>query len=360
VIVDEAQRVKNWNTIAARALKRIDSPYAIVLTGTPLENKLEELISIVQFVDQHRLGPTWKLLHEHQVKDDSGRVTGYTGLEKIGQILAPVMIRRRKSEVLLQLPSRTDQNLLVPMTEMQMKFHEENAETVVRIVARWRRMKFLSEADQRRLTCALQNMRMSCNSTYLLDLESDHGVKADELGSLLDGLFVDPEAKVVVFSQWRRTHDILIRRLEARDIGYVAFQGGVPSEKRMALVEQFRNDPACRVFLSTDAGSTGLNLQHASTLVNMDREHKDVWGVWRQPARWALIWLDETTAEVSRFGREVLGACGGRRRNPAGQSLADRNQPHGMAARFGASEFHAPRTPRRDPDRHGLGGHPPL
>jgi SNF2 family DNA or RNA helicase len=58
VIVDEVQRVKNWNTVAARALKRIDSPYAMVLTGTPLENKLEELISIVQFVDQHRLGPT--------------------------------------------------------------------------------------------------------------------------------------------------------------------------------------------------------------------------------------------------------------------------------------------------------------
>ncbi len=130
VIVDEAQRVKNWNTIAARALKRIDSPYAIVLTGTPLENKLEELISIVQFVDQHRLGPTWKLLHEHQVKDEAGRVTGYTGLEKIGQTLAPVMIRRRKSEVLRQLPSRTDQNLLVPMTEMQMLYHQENADVV--------------------------------------------------------------------------------------------------------------------------------------------------------------------------------------------------------------------------------------
>ncbi len=76
--------MKNWNTIAARALKRIDSPYAIVLSGTPLENKLEDLISIVQFVDQHRLGPTWKLLHEHQVKDEAGRVTGYTGLETIG------------------------------------------------------------------------------------------------------------------------------------------------------------------------------------------------------------------------------------------------------------------------------------
>lgn len=270
VIVDEAQRVKNWNTIAARALKRIDSAYAMVLTGTPLENKLEELISIVQFVDQHRLGPTWKLLHEHQVKDEVGRVTGYTGLERIGETLAPVMIRRRKSEVLLQLPKRTDQNLLVPMTAMQMIHHQENADIVARIVQRWRKTKFLSDTDQRRLTCALQNMRMSCNSTYLLDQESDHGVKADELAALFDDLFAQPETKAVVFSQWTRTHDIVIRRLEARGLGYVSFHGGVPSEARPALVERFRDDPGCRVFLSTDAGSTGLNLQHASTLINMD------------------------------------------------------------------------------------------
>ena len=290
VIVDEAQRVKNWNTIAARALKRIDSSYAIVLTGTPLENKLEELISIVQFVDQHRLGPTWKLLHEHQVKDEAGRVTGYTGLEKIGQTLAPVMIRRRKSEVLRQLPSRTDQNLLVPMTEMQMLYHQENADVVAKIVQRWRKTKFLSDQDQRRLTCALQNMRMSCNSTYLLDQETDHGVKADELAALLDDLFADAEAKAVVFSQWTRTHDIVIRRLEARGLGYVSFHGGVPSDKRPALIERFRDDPTCRVFLSTDAGSTGLNLQHASTLVNMDLP-------------WNPAILEQRIARIHRMGQ---------------------------------------------------------
>jgi superfamily II DNA or RNA helicase len=290
VIVDEAQRVKNWNTIAARALKRIDSSYAIVLTGTPLENKLEELISIVQFVDQHRLGPTWKLLHEHQVKDEAGRVTGYTGLERIGQTLAPVMIRRRKSEVLRQLPSRTDQNLLVPMTEMQMLYHQENADVVAKIVRRWRKTRFLSDKDQRRLTCALQNMRMSCNSTYLLDQETDHGVKADELAALFDELFAEPEAKAVVFSQWTRTHDIVIRRLEALEIGYVSFHGGVPSEKRPALVERFRDDPTCRVFLSTDAGSTGLNLQHASTVVNMDLP-------------WNPAILEQRIARIHRLGQ---------------------------------------------------------
>jgi len=290
VIVDEAQRIKNWNTIAAKALKRIDSPYAAVLTGTPLENKLEELISIVQFVDQHRLGPTWKLLHEHQLKDEAGRVTGYTGLEKIGQTLAPIMIRRRKSEVLLQLPSRNDQNLLVPMTAMQLACHAENADIVAKIVQRWRKTKFLSEQDQRRLTCALQNMRMSCNSTYLLDQETDHGVKADELAALLEGLFVQPDAKAVVFSQWTRTHDIVIRRLKLLGIGYVCFHGGVPSEKRPALVQRFRDDPDCRVFLSTDAGSTGLNLQHASTLVNMDLP-------------WNPAVLEQRIARIHRMGQ---------------------------------------------------------
>jgi hypothetical protein len=261
-----------------------------VLTGTPLENKLEELISIVQFVDQHRLGPTWKLLHEHQVKDDAGRVTGYTALEKIGQTLAPVMLRRRKSEVLRQLPARTDQNLLVPMTGPQMDYHRQNADEVAKIVQRWRKTKFISDKDQRRLTCALQNMRMSCNSTYLLDQETDHGVKADELAALFDELFAEGESKAVVFSQWTRTHDIVIRRLEARGIGYVSFHGGVPSEKRPALVERFRGDPACRVFLSTDAGSTGLNLQHASTLVNMDLP-------------WNPAILEQRIARIHRMGQ---------------------------------------------------------
>jgi superfamily II DNA or RNA helicase len=290
VIVDEAQRVKNWNTIAARALKRIDSPYAIVLTGTPLENKLEELISIVQFVDQHRLGPTWKLLHEHQVKDEGGRVSGYRGLDRIGQTLAPIMIRRRKFEVLQQLPNRLDQNLLVPMTEGQMLYHQENADVVAKIVKRWRKTRFLSDKDQRRLTCALQNMRMSCDSTYLLDQETDHGIKADELAALFDDLFAEPNAKAVVFSQWTRTHDIVIRRLEARGLGYVSFHGGVPSDKRPALVERFRDDPACRVFLSTDAGSTGLNLHHASTVVNMDLP-------------WNPAVLEQRIARIHRIGQ---------------------------------------------------------
>ncbi len=271
LIIDEAQRVKNWNTVAARALKRIASPYAIVLTGTPLENRLEELISIVQLVDQHRLGPTWRLLHDHQQVDDAGRVIGYQHLDRIGATLAPILLRRRKAEVLAQLPERVDKTLFVPMTPEQRLHHDENGQTVTRIVARWRKTGYLSDTDQRRLQCALQNMRMSCNSTWLLDHETDFGNKADELMTILEELFEQPDAKAVVFSQWLGTHEVLARRLRERGWEHVLFHGGVPSDKRGALVDRFTQDPGCRLFLSTDAGGVGLNLQHAAaTVVNMD------------------------------------------------------------------------------------------
>jgi superfamily II DNA or RNA helicase len=275
VIADEAQRIKNWNTIAARALKRIASPYAMVLTGTPLENRLEELISIVQFVDQHRLGPTWRLLDEHQTRDETGRVIGYCALDRIGQTLAPVMLRRRKAEVLKQLPGRVDSRIFVPLTPEQRVHHDENGAIVTRIVSRWRKTGYLSDTDQRRLQCALQNMRMACNSTFLLDHETDHGNKVDELMTLLDELLEDPSAKAVVFSQWLGTHELIQRRLGRDDgrraWGHVLFSGSVPGDKRGALVERFHNDPDCRLFLSTDAGGVGLNLQHAAAVVvNMD------------------------------------------------------------------------------------------
>lgn len=270
VILDEAQRIKNWSTRTARSVKQIVSPYAIVLTGTPLENRLEELVSIVQFVDRHRLGPTFRLLDEHQVRDEVGRVVGYRGLDKLGQSLASVLIRRSKSAVLAQMPDRIDQTLFVPMTDAQRELHDENRDIVAKIVAKWRRCRFLSERDQRLLMIALQNMRMSCDSSYLVNPPHDFGHKADELAILLGELLEEPDTKVVVFSQWVRMHELIVRRLAERGWGHVLFHGGVPGPKRKDLIERFRGDPDCRLFLSTDAGGVGLNLQFASVVVNMD------------------------------------------------------------------------------------------
>ena len=270
VVLDEAQRIKNWKTRRARSVKKLDSRYAIVLTGTPLENRLEELHSIVEFVDRFHLGPLFRFLAEHQHVDNVGKVIGYHNLSKIAKSLEPILVRRTKKEVLKELPDRLDKNYFVPMTKEQMKHHEENRETVARIVAKWRRLGFLPETEQRILMIALQNMRMSCNSTYLLDKKTDYGVKADELVSVLEETFERPDTKAVVFSQWVGTHELLVNRLESSKRDYVLFHGGITGRKRRDLIKQFKNNPECRVFLSTDAGGVGLNLQNASTVINMD------------------------------------------------------------------------------------------
>jgi len=270
IILDEAQRIKNWKTRRAQSVKKLDSKYALVLTGTPLENRLEELHSIVEFVDRFHLGPMFRFLAEHQHIDKDGRVIGYRNLSRIAKSLKPILVRRTKKEVLKELPERLDKNYFVPMTAEQMKHHEENRETVARIVAKWRRLGFLPETDQRILMIALQNMRMSCNSTYLLDKKTDYGIKADELISVLEEVFEQPDAKVVIFSQWLGTHEILLDRLKSSKRNYVLFHGRIPGSKRKELIKQFKNDPDCRVFLSTDAGGVGLNLQNASAVVNMD------------------------------------------------------------------------------------------
>ena len=157
------------------------------------------------------------------------------------------------------------------MTPQQRQHHEENREIVARIVQKWRRYKFLSEADQRRLMIALQNMRMSCDSTYLLDHETDYGVKADELATLLgrDARAAGAPRSSSSASGCACT-SCCVRRLSGSELGHVLFHGGVPGRERKDLVDRFRDDADCRLFLATDAGGVGLNLQHASVVVNMD------------------------------------------------------------------------------------------
>jgi len=270
IILDEAQRIKNWDTKISQAVKRLEAPYRLALTGTPLENKLEDLYSIVQFLDQYLLGPLYLLLHRHQVKDETGAVRGYRRLDEINEKLKHVMIRRRKRDVLKQLPERIDKHLLVPMTPRQMELHNSFEADVAQLVAKWRRLGFLKEQDRQRLLSCLNLMRMSCDSTYLVDQQTRHDTKISELFYILEERLAEPEEKVVVFSQWERMTRIVSQELEEREVEFAYLHGGVPSTKRGDLLDRFRDDDNCRVFLSTDAGGLGLNLQQAALVVNLD------------------------------------------------------------------------------------------
>lgn len=291
LIMDEVQRLKNWNTQISMAMRRVVSQYAVILSGTPLENKLEELYSVMEFADNFCLGPFWKFKAECIVSDETGKVLGYQNLNKVGEMTRQRLIRRTKKQVALQMPKRQDKILFVPMTKEQRGEHEELKFVVRQIVTKWRRMHFLSEKDRNRLLLCLSQMRMLCDSTYILDQKTRNDTKVDEALNIITSLLETEGEKVVVFSQWERMTRLIAQELEKHEIGFEYLHGGVPSEARGRLITNFADNPDSRVFLSTDAGSTGLNLQSAATIINLDLP-------------WNPAVLEQRIARIYRLGQQ--------------------------------------------------------
>lgn len=131
---------------------------------------------------------------------------------------------------------------------------------------------------------------MLCNSTYLFDKTTRHSPKLQEFREIMTELAIEENRKVVVFSEYERMTHLAGEELQKLGIGFVSLHGGVHSRQRGALIEKFRDDPACKVFLSTDAGGVGLNLQMASAVLNFEPP-------WN-PAR-----LEQRIGRVHRMGQ---------------------------------------------------------
>jgi SNF2 family DNA or RNA helicase len=266
IILDEAQRIKNWESKISRAVKKLRSRYAFVLTGTPLENRLEELYSIVQFVDDRRLGPPFQFLHEHLIVDDKYKLLGYRNLDKVREKLAPILLRRTRGEVLSQLPERTDSTLYVEMTAEQRGPYEEQRIALARLLQK----KILTDLDRKRILCCIANLRMLCDSTWLFDKKTNVSPKLEEFAELMQELGEEGSHKAVVFSQWEMMLEKASERLRQLKIDHAFLHGRIPSKDRKAVLQRFHEEPDCRVLLSTDAGGTGLNLQVADTVINLE------------------------------------------------------------------------------------------
>lgn len=296
VILDEAQRIKNWQTKTANAVKKIESRYAFVLTGTPIENRIDELYSIVQFLDPELLGPLFRFNREYYVLDERGRPTAFRNLEGLSDRVSGVMLRRRKDDVETQLPALTDKTFFVPMTEAQTRVYEDYEYLARRLAAIAARRPLTAEEFemlQRHLGC----MRMVCDTLQILGARQDSCPKMDEIEKLVPDILDDPQCKIVVFSEWVRMLELVRAFAVDAGIEFAWHTGSVPQIRRRAEIRRFREDPACRLFLSSDSGSVGLNLQVADTVINMDQP----WNPARLDQRIARAWRKHQQRTVRVF-----------------------------------------------------------
>ena len=288
IILDEGQRIKNWEAKTSRVIKALKSPFALVLSGTPLENRLDELFSVVEFIDDRRLGPAFRFYNQFRVVDEKGKVLGYKNLDDLRERLKPVLLRRTRKSVMTELPPRTTEIRRIPPTEEQLILHNAQMRIISKIVSK----RYISEMDLLRLQKALLICRMAANSTFLVDkVPPGYSSKLAEFENLIDALMDEEDRKIVLFSEWTTMLNLIEPMLSKRSLHYVRLDGSVPQQKRQGLISQFQREPNCRLFITTNAGATGLNLQSANTVINVDLP-------------WNPAVLEQRISRVHRMGQK--------------------------------------------------------
>ncbi|HEY3854144.1 MAG TPA: DEAD/DEAH box helicase [Verrucomicrobiae bacterium] len=295
VVLDEAQRIKNWSTKTAQAVKRLRSRYAFVLTGTPIENRIDELHSLMDFLNPSVLGPLFRFNRDFYELDEKGRPIGCRNLDVLHQRIKPFMLRRRKAEVETELPERTDHNHFVQLGELQKQSYATHEQQVLRLVNIAMRRP-LTKQEQEKLQRELAMMRMICDTNYILDLEDRTCPKLHELENLIEAS-CENDLKVIVFSEWERMLELVRALCKRLKVGHAWHTGTVPQQRRRGEINTFKDDPNCRVFLSTDSGATGLNLQNASVVINCDLP----WNPAKLEQRIARAWRKHQTRPVTVY-----------------------------------------------------------
>jgi len=166
LILDEAQRIKNYETKTANAISRLKYKHVLVITGTPIENKLIDLFSLVSAIHPKFFGPLWEFSYQHCLFDPDrhDKITGYYNLQSLNKTLESIMIRREKRKVIHQLPQIQQVTVPVKLSPLAADYHASYASGLAKIIQK----KFLTPFDLQRIQILLTNMRMVCDSTFLV------------------------------------------------------------------------------------------------------------------------------------------------------------------------------------------------
>ena len=270
VILDETQRLKNWKTKTARYIKGIAPPYRFALTGTPIENRLEELHSILGFVDSRVLGPFWEFSDDYIVWTTKwfGRtqvrvIDGYKNLERLRQRVGTVMLRRKKVEVLTELPPLVQNTYRVQLVPAQKKLYKKVEKEIVTFINKRGVHKTINQVLSR-----ITYLREICDSPKMLSRDAVIGQKTIELLEIVNDSVLAGR-QIIIFTQWTTMLDIIAEELTKNGITFTTLHGGLNNNERQDSIDTFTQGDVS-VFLSSDAGAYGVNLQTASVVVNFD------------------------------------------------------------------------------------------
>lgn len=258
IAVDEAQALKHHGSTRTQNIRELKAKCRMALTGTPMDGRLEELHSLMQFVAPGLLMSKTRFFQRHVETDFWGRVTGYKRMGEVSQKIQQFFLRRLKRDVLKDLPDKVYENRLVSLTAEEHKIYKalaeqghEATEDVLAVVSVIRCKQF-------------------CNYPQMVDASCTTTSKMDSFREVLDEVVVQNGHKALVFSQYKEMLNILVPELEKMGIKYMRIDGDTPPIERASMQKKFNEDKSLDVMIGTEAMSTGLNFQSADYVINYD------------------------------------------------------------------------------------------
>ncbi|GAA0606657.1 DEAD/DEAH box helicase [Virgibacillus siamensis] len=276
LILDEAQYIKNYATKTSKAIREIKASRRFALSGTPIENSIDELWAIFQVI-LPGLMP-----NQRAFKQKSH--------EKIASMTKPFILRRLKKDVLTELPEKIETVHVSELTKEQKNLYigywrqlqQEAAQSMEENGFNKNRMKILAGLTRLRQIC--------CHPAVFADNYDGESGKLNQLMDTIRNAIANGK-RMLIFSQFTSMHEIIIDRLAQEGIDYFYLHGHTPSQERVQMSERFNNGEKNVFLISLKAGGTGLNLTGADTVILYD--------LWWNPAV-----EDQATGRAHRFGQK--------------------------------------------------------
>ncbi|MFN5515721.1 MAG: DEAD/DEAH box helicase [Cyanobacteriota bacterium] len=265
IVLDEAQAIKNMATKRSQAAMSLQAQFKMITTGTPIENHLGELWNLFRFINPGLLGSLESF--NERFANPIERLQSKPARQQLRRLIQPFILRRTKSQVLQELPPRTEILLQVELSQQEMAFYEALRRQAVSKLEN-------SEADPgaKHLQVLAEIMRLRracCNPSLILPESAIPSSKLETFGEIV-GELLENRHKALVFSQFVDHLNILRAYLDQRRIHYQYLDGSTPMKARQQRVEAFQRGEGDVFLISLKAGGTGLNLTAADYVIHMD------------------------------------------------------------------------------------------
>lgn len=267
IIVDEVQRIRNADSKVWAAVDRLSSRYAFALSGTLIENGIQDLLAIVKFLRPKYFSPEWKF-YSRFCDTEGPKVLGLRNSEELQKLLSEFLFRAPESLADVKLPNIMHYVIPVSLNSQQLEYHNNYYQQAKILLSRSFE-KQLSFGERAKLNALLLKSRQACNSAKLIAKDSQEiGQKYIQSFELIQKL-IEKNEKIVVYSEWIESLTLLEDLIQKEKIQYLKLFGKVKSSQtRLKMVKEFVSNPDKKIFLSTDSGGYGLDgLQLAASHV---------------------------------------------------------------------------------------------